>query len=92
MSKPRPWWETYPRKYWTIDDRRAAHKAGVVVPPLPPPDVDPAIALIAATTPKLASLPGGLDGDPNHARDVARRRRVDALLEKHGIQPRQRAR
>jgi hypothetical protein len=30
--KPKPWWETYPREYWTPADYAAAPKAGVKFP------------------------------------------------------------
>lgn len=84
MSKPRPWWETYPRKYWSAEDRRAARKAGVL-PPLPQPDVDRAIGPLVHAAPE-AVLPGGLYGGGDRARhDTERRRKVIALLEKHGL-------
>jgi hypothetical protein len=74
-------------KHWSPEDWRAARKARVAAP-LPQPDVDPALALLAATTPKAASLPGGLWGDTDRSEADRRRRRVDALLEARGIRPR----
>ena len=87
MTRPKPWWTTYPRKHWTAEGWRAARKAGVVPPP-PQPDLDPAIALLAMTTPKAATLPGGLWGDPEANRDAERRRKANQVLEKHGLRPR----
>jgi hypothetical protein len=84
MSKPRPWWETHPRKYWSAEDRRAARKAGVLPPP-PQPDVHAAIRPLVPSQPH-ASLPGGLYGGDDRARhDTERHRKVNALLEKHGL-------
>ena len=57
------------------------------VVPWAPPAVDQPIRPLASGPPEVA-LPGGLHGgDPN--RDAERRRRrVDAMLEAHGIRPR----
>ena len=85
MRKPRPWWETYPREYWTATDLAAARKAGVV-PPLPKPPVDPAARLLAEQMPSLAVLPGGLYGEPD--RSGERQRKADAALKAHGIRAR----
>ena len=82
----KPWWETYPREYWTATDLAAARKAGVV-PPLPKPHIDPALMLLAEQTPKTAVI-GGLYGDPDARREKERRRKADDVLEAHGIRPR----
>ena len=87
MSKPRPWWETYPRKYWSAEDRRAARKAGAL-PPSPQPDVYAPIRPLVHAPPE-AVLPGGLyGGDDRARRDTERRRRADTVLEAHGLRPR----
>ena len=85
MSRPKPWWTTYPRELWSPADWRAARKAGVV-PPLPAPDFD--VVRPLASGPPEAALPGGLyGGDPD--RDAERRRRrVDQMLEARGVRPR----
>jgi hypothetical protein len=84
MSKPRPWWETHPKKYWQAEDWKAARAAGVV-PPLPSSYVDPAKRLAYEATPKVASI-GGLYQEPD--REGERRRKVDAALEDAGVRPR----
>jgi hypothetical protein len=89
MSKPRPWWTTYPKELWSAEDRRAARKAGVVVPPLPQPDVDPAVRPLAEQAgPK--EIPMSLHGDPGRS-EAARRRlaeRADRALAAWGIRSR----
>jgi hypothetical protein len=42
--KPRPWYETHPRKFWTRGDWAEARRLGVVPPP---PDLDPTQRLLA---------------------------------------------
>lgn len=85
MTKPRPWWETYPKEYWTAAEWREARKRGVV-PPLPRPRVDPLERLEAERAragQSAPSLPGGLWGDPEAQRANERRRKVDELLGKN---------
>jgi hypothetical protein len=72
----RPWWETHPKSLWTAEDWRAARRAGVV-PPLPGEVVDPAVKLLAESTPKLS---WGPPADPADAR----RRAANDVLEKAG--------
>jgi hypothetical protein len=84
MPKPRPWWQTHPKKYWTQDDWKTARKAGAV-PPLDVPELDPAKKLAYESTPKQA-VNGGLYEKPD--RDRERRRKVDDVLEKARLRPR----
>ena len=86
MSKPlsRPW-EYLPRKDWTAKDYRAARKAGWL-PPMPQPNFDQPIKPLHAEP--EAVLTGGLYGNPSANRAAARRRKANALLEQHGLRPR----
>jgi hypothetical protein len=88
MPKPRPWWETHPKKYWQAEDSRAARAAGVVPPQPSSGYVDPLSKLLAQTGPPAPSLSGGLYGDDQARRATERRRKVDQLLEAAGVRPR----
>jgi hypothetical protein len=85
MSKPlsRPW-EYLPRKDWTAKDYRAARKAGWL-PPMPQPNFDQPIKPLHGEP--EAVLTGGLFGGDPHQDAERRRRRVDQLLEQHGVKP-----
>jgi hypothetical protein len=55
--------------------------------PRPEPAVDPALLLLAQSTPKVPTLPGGLHGNQDDRRADERRRQADKVLKEHGLRP-----
>jgi hypothetical protein len=78
--KPRPWWETHPKKYWTRVDWAEARRLGVVPPKV---ELDPTRRLLAEAA---QSLPKVSWGQPASQADK-NRREAQRLLEKHGLRP-----
>ena len=87
----RPWWQTWPREYWTELDRRAALKAGW----RPPASEDrariieeqEARARAMVTPPSPLNFPAITPPERQEAQ--ARRRRVDKVLKDIGVKPTQ---
>jgi hypothetical protein len=67
MKPRRPWWATYPRKYWTAEERQQAYRDGY----RPPSFKWPARY--------ETNLPGHYE-PPVESFEEARRRRVDAIV------------
>ena len=79
----RPWWKSYPRKYWTSADWAEARRLGVAPPEPPDLDLDPTKRLLAEQAragPRLSW------GPPPSAAD-RRRREVNLALEKLKVRP-----
>jgi hypothetical protein len=80
----RPWWETHPREFWTVEDQRAAERAGVV-----PPRANVGRPINNTLSPAVPQhlLPGGFRLFPpsTTGRD-GRSKQVDRLLGQLGIQ------
>jgi hypothetical protein len=87
MSRPRPWWTTYPKELWSAENRRAARKAGVVLPPLPQPaDIDQPIRPLVPHGQLEVAI--SLYGDPGRNAAERRRRAANEVLAKAGLRPR----
>lgn len=65
--------------------RKATSLSAEEVDRPPQPSFDQPIMPLVPRQPEVAV---SLYGDPNAGRDTARRRKVDALLEAHGVRPR----
>lgn len=84
----RPWWETWPREYWTELDSKAALKPGW----RPPASEDRARIIEqqemrARTPPPELTFPAIVPSERKQAQ--ARRRRVDKILKGIGVKPTQ---
>jgi hypothetical protein len=72
MKPRRPWWQTYPARYWTPEEKELAIRAGWSPPPFKWP------------ARYETNLPGHYEA-PVESPERARARRVDAIVKKHGI-------
>jgi hypothetical protein len=82
VKKPKPWWQTYPKEYWTPEDRRAAIKDGWRPPPTPlKQEIDP---MLVAQPTHLAPAWSPLS-PPKRVGVGAQGRAVDQLLHDMGI-------
>ena len=69
----RPWWQTYPTRYWTPQERELAIRDGWSPSPFKwPARVE-------------TNLPGAYEAPPVESPERARARRVDAIVKKLGI-------
>ena len=79
----RPWYETYPRKYWAAEDHRAARKAGVPSPrqPVDLGDIKP----LASSVQPISSFSGGLYTKGGETRAERQSRAIDERLRALGL-------